>query len=50
MCNNKALREDLSSLQYIPEWFVTPQEMWYEHFDNGDELVTWCNHYKQHKA
>lgn len=33
------MSEDRYSLQYVPDWFVTLQEMWYEDFDINDELL-----------
>ena len=41
-----AVSEDPYSLQYVPDWLVALQEMWYEDFGNDNELITWCNGYK----
>ena len=39
MCE-KAVKEDSSSLQYVPDWFVTREwaDMWYDEYydDDGD--------------
>ena len=45
-----AVREDPFSLQYVPDWFVKLKEMWYEDFDNDDDLITWYEGYKKRKA
>ena len=47
MCN-KAVQSDLWALKYVPDWFVTLQEMWYEKFD--DELITWRDAYIKRKT
>ena len=49
MCD-KAVREDTFSLQYIPDWFVILQEMWYEVFDDDDELIKWYEGYKKQEV
>ena len=36
----------LISLEFVPDCYVKLQEMWYEDFDNDDELIEWCNGYK----
>ena len=50
MCD-KAVRDDPSSLQYIPDWFVTQQQLklWHDDYDycNDDKLIEWYNGYKK---
>lgn len=38
--------EDSYSLQYVPDWFVTQQETFFEDVGKDDELIAWCNGYK----
>ena len=40
MCD-EAVKSDPWILGYVPDWFVMLQEMWYEEFDDDDELITW---------
>ena len=52
---DKAMRKSPSSLMYVPDWFVTQQQikMWHdddEYCDDDDELIEWCNGYKNQKA
>ena len=44
MCD-KAAREDPYSLQYVPDWFVTQEQLklWY------DELIKWYDDYNECK-
>ena len=38
MCD-KAVKEDSSSLEYVPDWFVTREWMWIwydDYYDHGD--------------
>ena len=39
---NKAVEKDTFVVEFVPDWFVIP--------DIDDELITWCNEYKQRKA
>ena len=39
MCN-EAVQSEPEVLEYVPDWFVTLQKMWYEEFDDDDELIT----------
>ena len=45
ICNDAGC-EDWYSLEFVPDCYVKLQEMWYEDFDNDDELIEWCNGYK----
>ena len=45
MCN-RAVQSKPQVLEYVPDWFVTPQEM--EEFD--DELITWRDAYMKRKT
>ena len=55
---DKAVRKDVLSLQYVSDWFVLLQEMWYEDFDdddnddddNDDVLIKWYERYQKRKA
>ena len=51
MCD-AAVREDSLSLQYVPDWFVTQQQVkiWHDDKDDDDELIEWYNAYKKLKA
>ena len=54
MCN-KAFEKDLFSLKFIPDWFVTKQQLkiWYDDYfydDDYDEVSCWYNEYKKCKA
>ena len=50
----KTVEDDPSSLQYVPNWFVTQQQLdvwsdndyWY----HDDEIIEWCEGYKKRKA
>ena len=46
MCED-AVSADSYSLKYVSDCYVKVQEMWYEDFDNDDELVECCSDYKQ---
>ena len=35
MCN-EAVQSEPEVLEYVPDWFVTLQKMWYEEFDDDD--------------
>ena len=49
MCD-KAVREDSFSLQYVPDWFVTLEQVksWHDDDDycNDAKLVEWYDHIK----
>ena len=59
---DKAVKDDSSSLQFVPYWFVTWEgvDMWYDdyydddggHLDDDDEdkFFEWYNGYKKWKA
>ena len=54
MCN-KAVRDEFFSLQYVPDWFVTQQQVkiWYddgEYHNDDDEIIKWYNGYKKRKV
>ena len=51
---DKAVKDDPSSLRFVPDWFVTQEQIdvWYD--DNycyhDDELIEWYEGYKKRKA
>ena len=62
MCD-QAVKYDSSSLQFVPDWFVTREglHMWYDdyyyddgdHWDNDDDedkFFNWYEGYKKHKV
>ena len=62
MCE-KAVKDDSSSLQYVPDWFVTMEwvVIWYDDYydddgdhwddnDNEDKIFEWYDGYKNRKA
>ena len=53
MCN-KAVEDDPSSLQYVPDWFVAQQllSVWFDdgHWYHDDDIIEWYNGYKKRKA
>ena len=53
MCE-KAFWEDTCSLQYVPDWFVTQQQLklWHDdtYYYNNDKLIEWYDGYQKHKA
>ena len=53
MCN-KAVEDDPSSLQYVPDWFVTQQllDVWFDddYWYHDDEIIEWHEDYKKQKA
>ena len=53
MCN-EAVRDDPSSLQFVPRWFVSQQQLdvWYDddYWYHDDELIEWYEGYKKRKA
>ena len=38
MCE-RAVEKSLWVLKFVPDWFVVPQEMWYEDFNDNDEII-----------
>ena len=40
-----AVEVDPWQLHDVPDWFVVLQEMWYEDFDDDDDLIRWRNAY-----
>ena len=53
MCD-KAVKDDPSFLQFVPDWFVTQglTDVWY-HDDcwcHDDEMIEWYNGYKKRKV
>ena len=53
MCN-KAVRDYLFSLRYVPDWFVTQQQIgtWYDddYVYNDSGMIKWYDGYRKHKA
>ena len=53
MCD-KAVKDDPSSLQFVPDWFVTQEQIdiWYDddYWYHDDELMEWYEGYKKRKA
>ena len=50
---DKAVREDPSSLQYVPDWFVTQQlNIWddVDDYCNDDKIIEWYDGYKKCKT
>ena len=35
---------------FVPDYFVWQPEMWHKDCDDEEEVITWCNDYKQYKA
>ena len=52
MCN-KAVRYNLFSLRFVPDWFVTHQQIdvWYDddYVYNDNEMIRWYDGYKKRK-
>ena len=50
----KAVRDDYFSLQFVPDWFVTQQQIKSWHDDDDycidDEVIGWYDGYKKCKA
>ena len=42
----RPVKVDLWQLYDVPDWFVVLQEMWYENFDDDDEIIKWYSGYK----
>ena len=53
MCD-KAVRDDSSSLQFVPDYFLTQQQLklWYNdaYYCNEDNFFKWYDGYKKRKA
>ena len=53
MCD-KAVKDDPSSLQFVPDWFVTQEQIdiWYDddYWYHDDELMEWYEGYKERKT
>ena len=53
MCD-KAVKDDPSSLQFVPDWFVAREQIdvWYDedYWYHDDELNKWYIEYKKSKA
>ena len=51
MCK-EAVRKDHSSLEYVPDWFLTKGEvkLWHDDDDDGDEVIEWYDGYQKRKA
>ena len=53
MCD-KAVKDDPSSLQFAPDWFVTQQQIdvWYDddYWYHDNEIIEWYNGYQKRKA
>ena len=53
MCD-KAVKDDPSSLQFVPDWFVTQEQIdiWYDddYWYHDDELMEWYEGYKKRKT
>ena len=50
----KAVREDLSSLEYVSDWFLRKGEvkLWHDDddYDDGNEVIEWYDGYQKRKA
>ena len=53
MCD-KAVKDDPSSLQFVPDWFVTQQQtdVWYDddYWYHDNEIIYWYHGYQKRKA
>ena len=53
MCDN-IVKDDTSSLQFVPDWFVTqePIDVWYDddYWYHDDKMIEWYNGYKKQKV
>ena len=51
---DRAASDDFFSLQFVPDWFVTQQQIDLQRDDdeycNNDEMIEWCKGYKKRKA
>ena len=52
MCDN-VVRRDPYSLQFVPDWFVTEEQIDVSYYDDeycdDDELIEWYNNYHRRK-
>ena len=55
----KTVKDNTYSLQYVPDWFVTQQQikLWHDNDDNrptgwwrNDEIIEWYEDHKKRKA
>ena len=48
------MRDHFFSLQYVPDWFVTQQQLkiWHDvsEYDHDDEIIKWYDGYKNCRA
>ena len=53
MCN-EAVKDDPFSLQFVPDWFLTQQQvkLWHDDDDhcNNEGLINWYKSYQKRKA
>ena len=54
MCD-KAVRDYLFSLQFVPDWFVTQQQIdiWYDNdyvYNNDNEIIEWYKGYQKRRT
>ena len=53
MCDD-VVRKETYSLQLVPDWFVTEEEIdvwyYYNEYCDDDELIEWYNDYHRRKA
>ena len=51
---NEAMREDSYAFKFVPDWFVTQQQVKIRHDDdhycNDNELIKWYVGYEKHEA
>ena len=46
----RAVEVDPWQLYHVADWYVVSQEMWYEDFDDDEEIIEWHDGYKKQKA
>ena len=50
----RAVEADLGLLEYVPDWFVTQQQIktWHDdaYYCNNNEMIEWYDGYKKWKA
>ena len=50
----RAVEADLGLLKYVPDWFVTQQQIktWHDdaYYCNNNEMIEWYDGYKKQKA
>ena len=51
MCD-KAVRDHYLSFQYVPNWFVTKQQvkLWHDNDDDDHESIDWCEDHQKRKT